>query len=94
MDTDFITLPLDRVTVRLRAYHDFGFLGQLGEVFCVFDEQDSGNICFGGERDRSFEKWDGNAALFAVADQAVRPERSRRYPSISAFRRAWHAARG
>ena len=33
--------------MRLREDHDFSFLQQLGEVFCVFDEQDSGNICFG-----------------------------------------------
>ena len=47
MSTDIITIPLDNITVRLREYHDFCFLKQLGEAFCVFDEQDSGNICFG-----------------------------------------------
>ncbi len=47
MSSDTITMKLDGVAVRLREYHDFGFLRRLGAVFCVFDEQDSGNICFG-----------------------------------------------
>lgn len=47
MSTDIITLPLDTVTVRLREPHDFRFLKDFGKVFCVFDEQDSGNIGFG-----------------------------------------------
>ncbi len=42
-----ITVTLDGIPVRLRECHDFYFLKELGEVFCVFDEQDSGNICFG-----------------------------------------------
>ena len=51
-----IVIPLDGVNVRLREYHDFSFLKQFGEVFSVFDEQDSGNIGFGVD--------DGNEKLF------------------------------
>lgn len=47
MNKDIITISFDKVIFRLREYHDFNFLKHLGEVFCVFDEQDSGNICFG-----------------------------------------------
>ena len=33
--------------VHLSAPFDFSFLGRYGRPFCVFDEQDSGNIAFG-----------------------------------------------
>lgn len=61
MSAEFITQRLDKITIRLREPHDFTFLTQLGEVFCVFDEQDSGNICFGVETgsERLFVKYAG-----------------------------------
>ncbi|MHB0998550.1 MAG: hypothetical protein ACYC27_04825 [Armatimonadota bacterium] len=43
MSADFITFPLDQVVVRLRENHDFRFLKDIGEVFAVFDKQDSGS---------------------------------------------------
>ena len=39
----------DGLPYRLRSPFDFSFLGGLGRVFKVFDDQDSGNICFGVE---------------------------------------------
>ena len=42
-----IDLVIDGVIVKLRELHDFRFLKKFGKVFCVFDKQDSGNICFG-----------------------------------------------
>ena len=51
----------DGVTYTLKAPFDFSFLAKYGKVFAVFDEQDSGNICFGiadGER-RYFVKFAG-----------------------------------
>ena len=61
MNSDFITVQLDQLTVRLHEYHDFSFLKQLGKVFCVFDEQDSGNICFGVDNgsEKLFVKYAG-----------------------------------
>ncbi|WP_059173530.1 serine/threonine protein kinase [Bacillus sp. FJAT-27445] len=44
-------LTLDGVRFGLKEEHDFGWLRELGTVFCVFDRQDSGNIAFGVERD-------------------------------------------
>ena len=38
---------VDGLPVRLRATHDLGFLGRWGRVVRVFDDQDSGNLCFG-----------------------------------------------
>lgn len=38
---------LGDVRFKLREHHDFNWLQQLGHVFTVFSEQDSGNISFG-----------------------------------------------
>ena len=38
---------MDGVEYRLAAPYDFDFLKKYGRVFHVFDDQDSGNICFG-----------------------------------------------
>ena len=35
----------------MKAPFDFSFISQYGKVFKVFDDQDSGNICFGAEKD-------------------------------------------
>ncbi|MHB0999294.1 MAG: serine/threonine protein kinase [Armatimonadota bacterium] len=61
MSTDFITFTLDQVVVRLRENYDFRFLKDIGEVFAVFDEQDSGNICFGVDNghEKLFVKYAG-----------------------------------
>lgn len=40
---------LDGHAFRLRAAFDFSFLAAYGRVFRVFDQQDSGNLCFGVE---------------------------------------------
>ncbi|MCA0969333.1 serine/threonine protein kinase [Halobacillus litoralis] len=55
------TYTIDHVTFRLREPHDFKWLEALGTVFAVFDEQDSGNICFGveNEQGRQFIKYAG-----------------------------------
>jgi len=51
----------DGVPYRLREPFDFGFLAEYGKVFKVYDDQDSGNICFGLEKDgkRCFLKFAG-----------------------------------
>jgi len=38
---------IDGLPFRLKAPFEFSFLRKYGEVFKVFDDQDSGNICFG-----------------------------------------------
>ncbi|KQL34381.1 protein kinase [Psychrobacillus sp. FJAT-21963] len=56
---------LDSVTFQLREKHDFKWIHSLGEVFCVFDKQDSGNISFGVEKNGSkkFVKYAGAKTL-------------------------------
>lgn len=43
----FCIQTIDGMSVRLRTPFDLSFIGQYGTVFKVFDEQDSGNLCFG-----------------------------------------------
>lgn len=52
---------IDGLPYKLRSPFDFGFLRKYGKVFKVFDDQDSGNICFGTEKDgrRCFVKFAG-----------------------------------
>ncbi|MFF2753128.1 serine/threonine protein kinase [Psychrobacillus sp. NPDC058041] len=51
----------DRVSFQLKEKQNFEWLKDYGEVFSVFDEQDSGNICFGIEKDgiKKFVKYAG-----------------------------------
>ncbi len=44
-----MTQVLDGVEFQMGEPFDFGFLSKYGRVFKVFDDQDSGNICFGTE---------------------------------------------
>lgn len=53
---------LDGVRFKLAAPFDFSFLRKYGKVFKVYDDQDSGNICFGvknGDGKRVFVKFAG-----------------------------------
>ncbi|MCL2815788.1 MAG: phosphotransferase [Oscillospiraceae bacterium] len=44
---DFYVQYIDEVPCKLQEPFDFSFLSEYGKVFKVFDEQNSGNICFG-----------------------------------------------
>ncbi|WJH36627.1 serine/threonine-protein kinase [Paenibacillus sp. CC-CFT747] len=59
--TNPVTVTLSSVAFPLQEPHDFGWLSELGEVFAVFDQQDSGNLSFGLMKDgkRSFVKYAG-----------------------------------
>jgi len=35
------------IPLRLKSYFDLSFIDKYGKVFKVFDDQDSGNLCFG-----------------------------------------------
>ncbi len=52
---------LDNVSLHLKEKHNFEWLTNMGGVFTVFDEQDSGNICFGVEKNgtKKFVKYAG-----------------------------------
>ena len=65
----------DGVPYRLKEPFDFGFLEKYGRVFKVYDDQDSGNICFGMEKDgrRVFVKFAGAPTYRSVitAQEAI-----------------------
>lgn len=56
-----ILQTIDNVQFKMQKEYDFSFLRKYGKVFKVFDDQDSGNICFGVEKDnkRYFVKFAG-----------------------------------
>jgi serine/threonine-protein kinase len=58
---DAVRMCVDGVYFRVGELHDFLFLSEIGRVFRTFDAMDSGNICFGVERDgkRYFVKYAG-----------------------------------
>ncbi len=47
--TEPITMAIDNISFQLPEEHDFSWLAEMGNVFAVFDQQDSGNISFGIE---------------------------------------------
>ena len=66
------TQHIDGVPFRLVAPFDFSFLRTYGTVFKVFDEQESGNMCFGvvdGGKKR-FVKFAGAPTMRACVSQA------------------------
>ncbi len=56
-----IMKKIDKVEFELQEEHNFNWLKQFGTVFCVFDQQDSGNISFGVEKEgqKYFVKYAG-----------------------------------
>lgn len=58
---EFQVIHLGKVSFQLKEKHNFEWLLNMGEVFAVFDEQDSGNICFGIKNDgiKKFVKYAG-----------------------------------
>lgn len=59
---DFYIQHIDGMPYKMKAPYDFSFLEKYGRVFKVFDDQDSGNICFGIESntgDKYFVKFAG-----------------------------------
>lgn len=58
---DVCLQSLGGIPFLMKKPFDFGFLAEYGDVFCIFDGQDSGNICFGTEKDgtRYFVKFAG-----------------------------------
>lgn len=52
---------IDGIPYEMKAPFDFGFIRSYGKVFKVYDDQDSGNLCFGTEKDseRFFIKFAG-----------------------------------
>lgn len=70
---EYVIQRVDGVAFRMREKYDFGFLVRYGRVFKAFDNQDSGNICFGVEKDgrRYFVKFAGAPTVRGGVSQEV-----------------------
>ncbi len=94
-----IVQDLDGLSVCLREPHDLTFLSRWGRVFRVFDQQDSGNLCFGieGPELKVFVKYAGaptvryeGAVPAAVAQgrRSVEVYRSLAHPTLTRLHEA------
>lgn len=76
MNNPYYTYIIDEVSFQLQEPCDFDWLKELGSVFKVFDQQDSGNLSFGVEKDgkRYFVKYAGAKPLTydGSTEEAVR----------------------
>ncbi|MED0987279.1 serine/threonine protein kinase [Bacillus paramycoides] len=56
-----VEIQINNITFQLKEHHNFDWLMKLGKVFVAFDQQDSGNICFGVEKNgqKKFIKYAG-----------------------------------
>ena len=67
---------IDGIKYKMGAEFDFSFLKKYGTVFKVFDDQDSGNICFGinGDKGKIFVKFAGapTAEYEGNTDEAIK----------------------
>ncbi|MBY0202260.1 protein kinase family protein [Paenibacillus cucumis (ex Kampfer et al. 2016)] len=77
--TDRVVHEIDGVSFMLKEKHAFDWLTPLGTVFCVFDQQDSGNISFGlvqEDGQKQFVKYAGARTLqandMADPEEAIR----------------------
>ncbi|HHT7238837.1 MULTISPECIES: serine/threonine protein kinase [Bacillus] len=70
-----VEIQLNNVTFQLKEHHNFDWLMKLGTVFTVFDQQDSGNISFGVEKngEKKFIKYAGasTVAYEGTSDAAI-----------------------
>lgn len=58
-------ITINRLSFKLKEVHDFSWLLHFGNPFVVFDQQDSGNLCFGVEKngEKLFVKYAGAKTL-------------------------------
>ncbi len=79
-------------SARFMSPEEFTLGAQIDEITNVFLMGATAFSLFGGELDRSREKWRLSEQTYQVALKAVSPDRSKRYSSIPAFMQAWKTA--
>lgn len=84
------TQQINGITYKLKSAFDFSFLLKYGTVFKVFDDQDSGNICFGTDKngERYFIKFAG--APTAEFDGDTREAICRLKQTVPVYERLHH----
>ncbi|HIW35280.1 MAG TPA: serine/threonine protein kinase [Candidatus Paenibacillus intestinavium] len=80
MNNNLFTYSFDNVNFELKEKVDFTWLKEMGYVFEVFSQQDSGNICFGVEQDgqKKFVKYAGVRTVEYEGEPAVAVMRLKR----------------
>lgn len=63
-----VVQSIDNITFEMKEAHDFSFLNKFGRVFCVFAQNDSGNISFGTDngKDKFFIKIAGTKTAESI----------------------------
>ncbi|MGG4169346.1 phosphotransferase [Rossellomorea vietnamensis] len=74
---------------RFMAPEEFERGAEIDEITNVYGMGATAFALFGGEKDRSLEKWRLSEALYEVALRAVSDERDRRHGSLVEFKREW-----
>ncbi|MDU0199482.1 serine/threonine protein kinase [Paenibacillus sp. MAH-36] len=77
---------------RFMSPEEFTLDAEIDGCTNVFNMGATAFALLGGERDRSFERWDAGEELYKIALKAVEPSRENRYGSVSAFKLAWDSA--
>ncbi|GGF84543.1 hypothetical protein GCM10010913_02490 [Paenibacillus aceti] len=79
MNSSYFTYHINEVTFQLKDRVDISWLQELGTVFAVFDQQDSGNICFGVKQEgqKKFVKYAGARPMDYQGDPAEAVSRLR-----------------
>lgn len=78
---------------RFMSPEEFTLGAVIDEVTNVYTMGATAFALFGGEKDRSIEKWRLNEASYEVALKAVSDDRGKRQQSILEFKHEWEAAR-
>ena len=86
MSAPRVQQTIGSVSFVLKQVHDFTWLQEMGTPFAVFDQQDSGNICFGVEVDgeRTFVKYAGAQTIDYAGSAADAVDRLRRVVKVYA----------
>jgi len=77
---------------RFMSPEEYELGAQIDEVTNVFTLGALAHTFLGDDATRSHAAWVGSETQLAVADRAVRAERSERWPSVAALAEAWRAA--
>ncbi len=100
-----IELIHNGLRIRLKAWHDLGWLTEQGRLFCVFDQLISGNICFGLDngREKLFIKYAGAPCLMYAGQPEAAVLRLReaegryrhlRHPALNPLKASFEASGG
>lgn len=78
---------------RFMSPEEFELNHPIDERTNVFNMGATAFVLLGGESDRSRSTWQASQALYDVATRCIQPDRTERYPSVSALQAAWKTAR-